>query len=227
MEETGASVKKIYIDLLERYPKLKSCKKEIWKVYEAWTECFNKKGKLLICGNGGSEADSQHIVGELMKGFCVERPLSNEFVNKMRLLFPKDKQLEKLQSPLTAMALGNDQVLMSAYSNDISFQMIYAQEVLGYGRENDILVALSTSGNSSNVINAIKVAKIMGILTVGICGMGINKGKNNMMDQLCDICIKIPEEETYLVQELTLPVYHALCRMIETYYWGGNRRNGT
>lgn len=219
-EENRERIKKIYTDVLERYPKLKSCKKEIWKVYEAWIECFDKKGKLLICGNGGSEADSQHMVGELMKGFCSERLLSGEFVNKMKLLFPKDRQLEKLQSPLAAIALGNNQVLTSAYSNDVSPEMIYAQEVFGYGRENDILVALSTSGTSSNVINAIKVAKVMGILTVGICGRGSDKDRHSIMDQLCDICIKIPEEETYLVQELTLPVYHALCRMIETHYWG-------
>ena len=219
-EENRERIKKIYTDVLERYPKLKSCKKEIWKVYEAWIECFDKKGKLLICGNGGGEADCQQRVGGLMKGVCSERLLSGEFVNKMKLLFPKDRQLEKLQSPLAAIALGNNQVLTSAYSNDVSPEMIYAQEVFGYGRENDILVALSTSGTSSNVINAIKVAKVMGILTVGICGRGSDKDRHSIMDQLCDICIKIPEEETYLVQELTLPVYHALCRMIETHYWG-------
>ena len=119
---------------------------------------------------------------------------------------------------MPAVALGSGQVLVSAYSNDVAPDMVFAQEVYGYGREGDILLALSTSGNSVNVGNAVKVARAMGIRTMGICGRRYT-GADNLLVSLCDICIVIPETEVYLVQELTLPVYHALCRMVEARYW--------
>ncbi|MGF7146135.1 D-sedoheptulose 7-phosphate isomerase [Anaerotaenia torta] len=205
-------------ELLEHYPKLAACKEEIHRTFEAWISCFDKKGKLMICGNGGSEADSQHIVGELMKEFYKKRGMDEAFAARLDGMFPGNKIASKLQSPLTAISLGINQVLTSAYSNDVAPEMIFAQEVYGYARENDILLALSTSGNSGNIVNAIQVAKAMNVKCIGICGAG-DGTKSSRLTQLCDICIVIPERETYLVQELTLPVYHALCRMAEAYYW--------
>lgn len=205
-------------ELLDRYPKLMSCKEEIHKSFETWISCFDKKGKLMICGNGGSEADSQHIVGELMKEFNKKRAMDEAFAIRLDGMFPENKLSSKLQSPLTAMSLGINQVLTSAYSNDMAPEMIFAQEVYGYARENDILLALSTSGNSENIVNAVKIAKAMDVKSIGICGAKYGT-KGSKLTQLCDICIVIPETETYLVQELTLPTYHALCRMVEEYYW--------
>lgn len=218
--------KDILEDLIERYPGLAVCKEDIWLTYEAWIACFDRKGKLMICGNGGSEADSQHIVGELMKEFCLKRPKDGEFAEKLKNMFPEDNLSENLQTPLSAIALGSSQVLTSAYSNDVEPKMIFAQEVFGYGRKNDILLALSTSGISDNVLNAVKVAKAMGLTTIGICGSGTGKNRYGKacLKEICDICIKIPERETYLVQEATLPVYHALCRMIEIHYWNREER---
>lgn len=205
-------------ELITHYPKLAVCEDDIHKTFEDWVACFDQKGKLMICGNGGSEADSQHIVGELMKEFYKKRPMDEAFVEKLDGMFPEDKLSARLQSPLTAMSLGINQVLTSAYSNDVAPEMIFAQEVYGYAREGDILLGLSTSGNSENVVNALKVAKAMGIKCIGICGAKYGE-KGSKLAQLCDTCIVLPETETYLVQELTLPVYHALCRMIEAYYW--------
>lgn len=201
-------------DLMERQPKLEACRADIDRTFQEWVSCFDENGKLMICGNGGSEADSQHIVGELMKEFYKKRTIDREFAHRLDELFPEDSLTAKLQAPLTAMSLGVNQVLTSAYSNDVTPEMIFAQEVYGYGRKNDILFALSTSGNSENVINAVKVARAMQIKCIGMCG-----GNGGKLKELCDTCILIPEKETYLVQELMLPVYHALCRMVEEYYW--------
>lgn len=208
-------------ELLERYPRLSPCREAMEQTFREWVSCFDRKGKLMICGNGGSEADSQHIVGELMKEFYQKRRLDGAFAKRLEEMFPNEGLGQKLQAPLTAMSLGCNQVLTSAYSNDVASEMIFAQEVLGYGTRKDVLLALSTSGNSVNVINAVKVAKAMDICSIGICGM-----KGGRLIGLCDICIVIPERETYLIQELTLPVYHALCRMIEAHYWSEGTNMG-
>ena len=208
----------IFRQLLERYPRLTVCEEEIWKAYEEWAACFDRKGKLMTCGNGGSSADAQHIVGELMKEFDRKRPLEEAFAARLEAMYPREGLPGKLQPALPAVALGSGQVLVSAYSNDVAPDMVFAQEVYGYGREGDILLALSTSGNSVNVGNAVKVARAMGIRTMGICGRRYT-GADNLLVSLCDICIVIPETEVYLVQELTLPVYHALCRMVEARFW--------
>lgn len=212
----------IFQQLLERYPELTVCREDIWKAYEEWVACFDRGGKLMVCGNGGSGADAQHIVGELMKEFDRMRPLEGAFAAKLEAMYPQDGLSAKLQPALTAMALGVGQVLASAYSNDVAPDMVFAQEVYGYAREGDILLALSTSGNSRNVCNAVKVARAMGLRTIGICGRRY-MGEDNVLKGLCDICIVIPETEVYLVQELTLPIYHALCRMVEACYWQPSR----
>lgn len=200
--------------LIARYPVLASCRNEILSTFNAWTSCFQSGRKLMICGNGGSSADSQHIVGELMKEFNQKRALEESFVRKLENTFPDDGLASRLQAPLPAIALGMNAVLTSAYSNDVAPEMIFAQEVYGYGKKGDILLGISTSGNSKNVVNALKVAKSMNIKCVGMCGEN-----GGALKELCDICIVIPEKEVYLIQELMLPVYHALCRMVEAHYW--------
>ncbi|MGI6260447.1 MAG: D-sedoheptulose-7-phosphate isomerase [Acutalibacteraceae bacterium] len=202
-------------DLTVRLPKLNLCRESIAQAFELLCSCFALGGKLMVCGNGGSGADAQHIVGELMKEFARKREIQGDVPAKLRQLFPEDQLETRLQAALPAVALGVNQAFSSAYANDADPEMVFAQELYGFGKEHDILLALSTSGNSSNVLNAVKVAKAMGVQSIGICG-----GTGGRLKKLCDTCILLPETETYLVQELTLPVYHALCRMVETYFWG-------
>lgn len=201
-------------ELLERLPKLAVCREEIYRTFQAWIACFEEGGKLMICGNGGSQADSLHIVGELMKGFERKRVVDSDFSDRLERMFPGEKLSGRLQAPLKALALGVNPVLTTAVSNDVSPDMIFAQEVYGYGVCRDILFALSTSGNSRNVLNAVKVAKAMGIRCIGMVG-----GLGGELKGLCDLCIVIPEKETGLIQEYMLPIYHGLCRMVERYYW--------
>ncbi len=203
-------VEQIMEELLNRYPELKVCKEEIWEAYLLMKDSFVGKGKLLICGNGGSFADAQHIVGELMKEFTKKRAHEEVFLEDCRNLYPEENMENRLQAALPAIALGSCGVLNSAYANDVEPSMVYAQEVYGYGVAGDVLLSLSTSGNSDNVVNAVKVAKLRGLKTIGIGGQsgGILKG-------LCDVYVALPEKETYKVQEFTLPVYHAWCMMLE------------
>ena len=179
-------------------------------------ESFARGGKLLICGNGGSSADAQHIVGELMKELRLHRAVPEEFAAACRRLYPGQGLEEKLQGALPAIAIGVNPAFASAYANDVAPEMAYAQEVLGYGRPGDVLLGLSTSGNSGNVINAVKTARAAGLRCIGLGGLG-----GGMLRELCDVYVALPESETYLVQELTLPVYHAWCRMLEWAFWGG------
>lgn len=209
------AIEEIWTRLAERYPVLRASEKEIMEAYDKMEKCFAQGGKLLLCGNGGSSADTQHIVGELMKEFKLHRQLPEEFVEECQRLYPGERLEEKLQGALPAIALGSNQVLTSAYANDVSPEMIYAQEVFGYGRRGDVLLGLSTSGNSENVINAVKVGK-----AVGLCCIGLGGQDGGRLRKLCDVYVALPEQETYLVQELTLPVYHAWCSMLECAFWG-------
>lgn len=201
----------------ERYPMLKSCKAEIEYAEKLLTDCFVSGGKLLICGNGGSAADSGHIVGELMKGFLLKRELSEETKEKIRRRFPEDAGFlcDNLQGALPAISLCAHAELMTAFENDVRSDMVYAQQVLGYGKEGDVLLAITTSGNSKNVINAAKTAKALGLWVIGLSGE--NKAS---LDGLADTVIHVPETETYKVQELHLPVYHYLCASVEQKIFG-------
>lgn len=178
--------------------------------------CFEKGGKLLLCGNGGSCADCDHIVGELMKGFRSKRPLSDEKKAQLRSRYSDidDNVMDKLQNALPAISLPSFTALNTAYANDVDPQLMYAQGVFGLAAENDVLIAISTSGNSKNVVEAAKVAKALGIRVIALTG-----GSGGMLGKLADICICVPETETYKVQELHLPVYHSLCEEIETYFF--------
>lgn len=190
--------------LLERYPKLEGCREDILKAFLAMEDTFKKGGKLLICGNGGSAADSDHIVGELMKGFRKKRPLSQEKREKLGSLS------DHLQEALPAISLTGHQALSTAFLNDVAPDMVFAQQVYGYGRKNDSLLAITTSGNSENVLNAVKVAKALELKVIGLTGP-----QGGELKKLADICICVPGESTADIQELHLPVYHALCAMLE------------
>lgn len=204
-----------YLELLiKRYPELNACKESIQNAYEILEECFVSGHKLLIAGNGGSCADSEHIVGELMKGFKLPRKCSTEFADKLKSI---DAELgaelaEKLQGGLPAIALTNHQALNTAYINDVEHGglLTYAQQVYGYGKEGDVLLGISTSGNSKNVMKATVVARAMGIKVIGFTG-----AKGGELAKVANVAIKVPETETYMIQELHLPVYHCLCLMLE------------
>ncbi len=204
-------------ELLNRYPSLCECKDDIEKARDAVTECYEKGGKVLLCGNGGSCADCEHIVGELMKGFLSKRPLSEKQKTEMKNKCPlvDDSMLEKLQQGLPAIAIPSLTALNSAFCNDVDPELIYAQPLMSLARENDILIGLSTSGNSANVFSAAKVAKALGIKVIGLTGKSGGKLKG-----VADICICAPQTETFKVQELHLPIYHYICAAVEQHFFG-------
>lgn len=203
-------------NLIERYPVLEACKNESEKAANAIIDCYKNGGKVLICGNGGSCADGDHIVGELMKGFLKKRPISDEQKAEMKKNCPEldDETLSNLQCGLPAVSLPSITALNSAFCNDVDPELIYAQSLMGLGRKGDILIALSTSGNSKNVFAAAKVAKALGVTVIGMTGITGGKLKG-----ISDICICVPETETYKIQELHLPVYHYLCAAVEDSFY--------
>ena len=203
-------------DLITRYPQLNTCVPEIQKAYEALTHCYVSGGKVMTCGNGGSCADADHIVGELMKGFLRRRPLSHDQKCAMQTECPELEEavLSKLQQGLPALSLCSLTALNTAFCNDVDPELIYAQSVLGLGKAGDLLICMSTSGNAANVCAAAKVAKSLGITVIGLTGAGGGKLK-----PLADVCICVPETETFKVQELHLPVYHYLCAGVEAHFF--------
>ena len=208
--------KKMLDSLTERYPVLSACENETEKLAEALISCYKNGGKLLVCGNGGSAADAEHIVGELMKGFCRKRPLDeNEKAELERYGGDGVMLANKLQSALPAISLFNETSLITAYSNDEDPSLIYAQQVYALGKPGDVLLCISTSGNSENVCLAVPAAKARGMTVAALTGKTGGKLKN-----ICDICIAVPETETYKVQELHLPVYHAVCLCLEEEFFG-------
>lgn len=209
-----------YLNLLiQRYPVLGACKDSIQKAYDILEECFASGHKLLIAGNGGSCADSEHIVGELMKGFKLPRKCSKEFADKLKAIDEtRGAELaDKLQGGLPTIALDGHQGLNTAFINDVQGGglLTYAQQVYGYGVEGDVFLGISTSGNSKNVMNAVVVAKAKGIKVIGLTG-----AKGGELAQNADVAIKVPQTETYMIQELHLPVYHCLCLMLEERFFG-------
>jgi len=198
--------------LIERHPELGPLQPQIVDAIQALTDTVHADGKILICGNGGSAADSLHIVGELMKSFALPRTIDPERQEKIRSLFSDDAEyyIKNLQGGVSAISLLNEVSLTSAYGNDCQPDLVFAQQVLGYGKEGDLLVAISTSGNSKNVVHAAKIAKVMGMKTIALTGTDGGK-----LRALSDILIAVPAKETYIVQELHMPVYHALCLALE------------
>lgn len=209
-----------HIDLLiERYPVLEICKEDIISGYELLEECYTNGGKLLIAGNGGSAADAEHIAGELMKRFKTPRPIPNELKERLIEIDPvRGENLSKnLERPLMAIPLVAHEALTTAYINDVDGLGVFAQQLYGFGKKNDVFLGISTSGNSQNVMSATVVARALGIKVLGLTGeLG---GELNMVS---NVCVKVPETETYRIQELHLPVYHCWCLMLEDYFFGAD-----
>ena len=207
-----------HIDLLiERYPVLKSIKDSIIDAYLLMEQSYLNGGKLLIAGNGGSASDSEHIAGELMKSFKLERRIPDDFKEKLMAIdCVRGEQLAKnLQQPLLAIPLVSLEALSTAFINDVDGYGVYAQQMLGFGKPGDVFLAISTSGNSKNVMNATVVARAMGVKIIGLTG-----AKGGELASVADVSVKAPSEETYMIQELHLPIYHCWCLMLEERFFG-------
>lgn len=198
--------------LVDHYPDLESCVGDIQAAYDLLSTTYRKGGKLLICGNGGSAADSDHIVGELMKGFELKRPIKDDLRQQLNKISPEmgTYLADHLQGALPAISLSAHAALTTAISNDTVGDIAFAQQVLGYGKQGDALIGISTSGNSLNVRYAIVVAKALGMHTIGLTGQS-----GGAMRDLCDVTICAPYERTLAIQERHLPIYHTLCIMLE------------
>lgn len=203
--------------LIDHYPMLESIKRDIILAYSLMELCYSRGGKILIAGNGGSAADAEHIVGELMKGFKLPRKLPAELKKK---LLDQDLELgntlaEQLQQALPALALDGHPALSTAYMNDCNPLLCFAQQVNGYGNPGDLFWGISTSGKSKNILYAAATARAKGLKIIGFTG-----AKDSPLSAMSDVCIKVPETETYRIQELYLPVYHCLCLMLEDHFFG-------
>lgn len=203
-------------ELTERYPVLVQVQEQILEAYQRLEDCYEQGGKLLVAGNGGSCADAEHIVGELMKGFVKRRQLPKEL--RARL---EEESAEhgaelavSLQGSLQAIALNGHPGLSTAFANDVNADMIYAQQLFGYGKAGDVFLAISTSGNSKNIDYAVTVAKAKDISVIGLIGKDGGK-----LGRRADTAVIVPEQETFKIQELHLPIYHALCLMLEEHFF--------
>ncbi len=209
--------KKFITELLGRYPQLAGLAEKIVTVADSLIQCYRHGNKVLICGNGGSSSDSDHIAGELLKGFEQKRPLK-EALRKQLFSVSHERGPylgEKLQAGLPAISLSAHAGLVTAVANDIDADLIYAQQVIGFGNAGDVLIGLTTSGNSQNILDAAIAARALGMTVIGMTGETGGKLKS-----FCDILINVPEKRTSYVQELHLPIYHTLCLMIENHFFG-------
>lgn len=203
--------------LMDRYPQLKVCENDILIAYGLLEEAFANGSKLLVSGNGGSASDSEHIVGELMKEFKLKRQVFREQADKLKNISPElgVKLAEHLQGALPAISLTGHSSLTTAFMNDSDPELVFAQQVNGYGNPGDIYWGISTSGNSKNILYAAVAAKSKGLKVIGLTG-----ANENRLMEFTDCCIRVPETETYKIQELHLPVYHCLCLMLEDHFFG-------
>lgn len=205
-------------ELIERYPILKECKNDIDEAFKVMVKSFETSHKMLVAGNGGSAADSNHIVGELMKSFELKRPISKELYEK---IIKNEKYGEmlanSLQGALPTISLNNHESLNTAFLNDVNPYVTFAQQVFGYGQTDDVFLGISTSGNSKNIVMAAIVAKAKGMKVIGLTGK-----KDSDLSSIADITIKVPETRVFKIQELHLPVYHCLCLMLEKYFFENN-----
>lgn len=203
--------------LIDRYPKLKVCREDIVKAYELLESAYSSGRKLLVAGNGGSASDSEHIVGELMKEFKLKRKVFAEQADALKSIDQElgDILAENLQGALPAISLTGQSSLTTAFMNDAMPELVFAQQVNGYGKTGDVFLGISTSGNSKNVLYAAVNARSKGLKVIGLTGE-----KNNKLMTFADVCIRVPETETFKIQELHLPVYHCLCLMLEDRFFG-------
>ncbi len=204
-------------EMTGRYPQLSTVEDEIRKAAGCLIACYRQGGKVLICGNGGSSSDSGHIVGELMKGFESKRPLSEDLKRSLIVAHGERGEYlaENLQQGLPAISLPDQSALVTATANDIGADLIYAQQVAGYGNKGDVLIGISTSGNAQNVIDAALTARAKKMSVIGLTGESGGKLK-----PFCDILVNVPETRTSYVQELLMPVYHAICLIVEKEFFG-------
>lgn len=211
------SSKEILNRLVIRFPELKELNNNIEYAINLISDCYRNGGKVLICGNGGSASDSEHIVGELMKGFLLPRKLSNSGQEKLKEMFPETAEylINNLQQALPTISLVSQTSLQTAFANDNAPDLSFAQQVLGYGNKNDILISISTSGNSKNVLYASQIAKFKEMKVVSLTG---NTG--GKLKSLSDVLINVPSDETFIIQEYHLPVYHVICACLENEFFG-------
>ena len=204
-------------ELISRYPCLASCKADIEAAYCLMEKAYVNDKKLLIAGNGGSAADAEHIAGELMKRFKIIRPCPTEFAEKLKSIDPErgENLAKNLERSLMAIPLVAHEALTTAYINDVDALGVFAQQLYGFGREGDVFLGISTSGNSKNVMSATVVARALGIKVIGLTGE-----TGGELAKVSDVCIRVPETETYKIQELHLPVYHCICLMLEDRFFG-------
>ena len=198
--------------LFTKYPDLVPMEKEITDAFEMWRTSYHQGGKTLLCGNGGSASDSEHIVGELMKGFVRQRPVPPDFAERLRSEGGDAGHhiASHLQGALPAISLVSQTSLMTAYMNDVAADLVFAQQVYGYGRVGDVLVALSTSGRSANILHAVTTARALGMKTLGLTG-----GTGGDLAKQCDVCLTVPFTETLDIQERHIALYHTLCLLLE------------
>lgn len=204
-------------ELIERYPTLASCGEDIEAAKNAIIDCYEKGGKLLLAGNGGSAADSEHIVGELMKGFLLKRPIPDSKREDMKARCPEltSSVLDKLQMGLPAISLTSINALNSAFANDVDPELMFAQSVFALGKAEDVLIAISTSGNAKNVAEAARVARAIGMKVIALTGRD-----GGALKKLSNVCVIAPECETFKIQELHLPIYHYICAAVEKNFFG-------
>ena len=202
--------------LVQRYPDLADCLDDLGRALDLLAVCYRGGGKVLFCGNGGSAADCEHIVGELMKGYRQPRPLPAAVRQQIEEGLPENGAYlaDHLQGALPALSLVSQVGLATAYANDVAADMVFAQQVYGYGRPGDVVVGISTSGNSQNVIHALQVARAMGLTTLGFTGR-----YGGALKAACDVTIAVPQEDTAAIQEQHLAVYHALCGALEEMFF--------
>ncbi len=207
--------KYIIDNLIGRFPELSDC--NVITAVEKIIDCYSNGNKVLVCGNGGSAADALHIVGELMKGFLLPRKLDENKQEEIRKLFPETAEylINNLQGALPTISLVSEVALSTAYANDQASDLSFAQQVLGHGKEGDVLIAISTSGNSANVIYATQMAKVQGMKVISMTGSTGGK-----LREYSDVLINVPSKETYIIQEYHLPIYHALCASVEFEFFG-------
>jgi len=203
--------------LISTYPELNVCAADIQAAFEVLRECYRRGGKLLTCGNGGSAADAEHIVGELMKGYLLKRAVPEEMRRKLISSSAQngDYLASHLQGGLPAISLVSQTSLLSAIANDTAADMVYAQQVYAYGRKGDTIIGISTSGNAHNVIHAMQVARALGLHTIGLTGP-----TGGALKSLCEACICVPGDSTPAIQERHLPIFHILCAMLEEEFFG-------
>lgn len=203
--------------LIKRFPVLSEIQNSILESYLLMEECYETDGKILVAGNGGSAADSEHFAGELMKRFKIPRPVSSEFAQKLKAVdYERGSELAKnLECSLMAIPLVAHEALTTAYINDVDGLGVFAQQLFGFGRPGDVFLGISTSGNSKNILNAAIVAKASGIKVIGLTG--VNGGE---LAEIADVIVKVPETETFMIQELHLPIYHCWCLMLEDHFFG-------